>query len=62
MVTSEQAAAALSQPELQASDLVPHKYEGAYGQPPATAAHSSNSSTPPSSWLIGSMQSVAMLE
>jgi hypothetical protein len=59
MVTSEQAAAALSQPELQASDLVPHKYEGAYGQPPA---HSSNSSTPPSSWLIGSMQSVAMLE
>jgi hypothetical protein len=28
MVTSEQAAAALSEPELQASDLVPRKYEG----------------------------------
>ncbi|KAF6259139.1 hypothetical protein COO60DRAFT_1514683 [Scenedesmus sp. NREL 46B-D3] len=30
MVTSEQAAAALAEPELQASDLVPRKYEGGF--------------------------------
>jgi len=27
-ITSEEAAAMLSQPEIQASDLVPNKYEG----------------------------------
>jgi hypothetical protein len=56
MVTSEQAAAALSEPELQASDLVPRKYEGTYiHQSPATptaALHHQHS-------LIGSMQIAA---
>lgn len=46
VVTSEQAAAALAEPELQASDLVPRKYEGEHDG----SSSSSRNSTPSNTW------------